>query len=369
MPIFSSYLLQVANLFFIAILLSQNILIGEFSQRQQLLIDRMKESIRSKTTSASYGDEFVNLLKEADLGGTAILRFTVNQNGICSTNLVYGPSNITRIPYVKSRLRQHIKGTKNVDFFVSLQDGNFFTDTIKNFVKEHIIFLSCEDQIGEELSTIIPDFYIANTDQFGEKIKSIRKKRIFTPFLKRITLAKFIGAQTGGIYSLENINEIPRLKAFHLARSYPQFLKIDFTSYTCQAANQEYIDYMYHTFGPPAKAEPQIRLLDYRYLLCFDGNTSAWERPEIIMHSGSVPLFQTRFEKFWTLLLEDGVNYLKIENDLSNLIDIVKLLNDHPEYAQKVAKEAQSLAEDVLTPSFINTFFSELFKEVASLQN
>jgi len=365
------FLLIIQILFFIELSASDA---EQFSERQQIIIDKMKESLAGKVFSEEYGNQFVSLLRDENPVGTTILRVTVNSDLSYSSYIVVNSHTqgdcLEGVLYrenLANEIIKRIKPNSSMDLFISLADGFYLSDDTINFIKDHIALLGCENKIDNKINILIPDFSITlNTKQ---KINKINKKSNEMNFFNKKPIAKFIGAQTGGVYSLQEIDNIPRLKAIHLAKEYPQFLEINFTSYTCQTNDPEYIAYMYQTFGPPAPWESYENLLNYRYLLSFDGNVSTWERPEIIMHSGSVPLFQTRFEKFWTVLLEDEVNYIKINDDLSNLVDTVRYLNNNPEHAEEIARQAQSLAKDVLTPDFFDKYFSELFNEIGNLQN
>jgi hypothetical protein len=168
-----------------------------------------------------------------------------------------------------------------------------------------------------------------------------------------------------------SLNKIPRLKAAHLSLKYPDLLDVRFIySYNTQSnGGQIYIDYMMKTFGPPAEAEHMKNFNKFRYLLCFDGNNAPpYERPETIMISGSVPLYQTNYEKYWSFLLSDGINYIKINDDLSNLITVIKDLNANPERALKIAEEARKLAKEVLMPDFFESYLIEVINKVSYFQ-
>jgi hypothetical protein len=222
-----------------------------------------------------------------------------------------------------------------------------------------------------EIEFLIPDLYILSNNH---RIGFIRSYRNNIPFFKRLPIAKFRGSQTGGLYNMNAVlkNDLPRLKGAHMSLDYSSLLDIRFiNSYDIQNTDGEkYIDYMNNKFGSPSALEPMENFNRNRYLLCFDGNESPpFARPEIIMISGSVPLFQTNYIKYWSIFLEDYVNYIKINDDLSNLIDVINYLNNNKEIALKIANNARQLALDVITPSFQDEYLIHILNSISNYIN
>ena len=210
---------------------------------------------------------------------------------------------------------------------------------------------------------MIPDYYL-NVDKCNKVYQNI------IPFLEKTPIAIFRGSQTGGIYNMNEVllRKIPRLNGVHLSLMYPYLLDIKIiNTYTCQCnGDAKYIDYMNRTFGKPANSIPIEQFNKYRYLICFDGNSGPpYERPEAIMMSGSVPLIQTKYHKYWGFLLEDNIHYIKIKDDLTNLVDTVVYLNSNSGIAENIAKNAKELAEAVILPEAQEQYFIEVMNRIS----
>ncbi|MDP3371777.1 MAG: glycosyl transferase family 90 [Candidatus Paracaedibacteraceae bacterium] len=342
---------------------------------QQTLITRIEKSFAHKKISKEYNDQFEQILKTQPIGDISFARVTMTKEKKLRVNLINkNPSEQESVfsSVVSDFIKKNISKINGpFDFFIHLDNGIQYEDTIISFIKNHIILLNPYSISGREgMETLIPDYYIL---QKGFRKNFINAYKNTIPFLERTPTAKFRGSQTGGAYTMDAVKkmEFPRLKGAHLSLKYPDLLDIRFiNTYSLQSDNSaEYINYMTKTFGLPAGYEDMKDQNKFRYLICFDGNHAPpFARPETIMASGSVPLFQTKYENFWISLLIDGVNYMKINNDLSNLVDTVRDLNAHPEYAQKIAGDARKLAEEVLMPEFMDRYLITVLNKVSDFQ-
>jgi hypothetical protein len=250
-------------------------------------------------------------------------------------------------------------------FFVLYTDGIEYPEEVIDLIEKHIVLLGCYSLPGHLYHELmIPDFNLLAQRDIYQKVA-----KIVTPFSERIPIAKFRGAQTGGMYNMEAVRSLtlPRLRARHLAKAHPDCLDVHFTL-TYQIQNnggEEYVRYMKETFGSNAAYERMDTLTSHRYLLSFDGNGATYARQEMIMASGSVPLFQTRFVKYWSHFLEDGENYIHINDDLSNLVETVQNLNENPKMAEEIASNARSLANEVLSPEFQDEYLSYILESIS----
>jgi hypothetical protein len=261
------------------------------------------------------------------------------------------------------RLKDKIKG--NFYFFTgNLNDGIDYPDYILEYIKKHIIFLGCFSKKGrDDVEILIPDYYLL-TDGF--KNDYIKTYLSYIPFYDRIPIAKFRGSQTGGLYNMEEVKKMtnPRLKAVHMSLKNPELLDIRFiNSYNIQnTGGEEYIQYMTNTFGPVNRYEPMENFNKNRYLLCFDGNhATPLARPETIMCSGSVPIFQTNYIKYWSAFLKEDENCVRIKDDLSDLLETVQFLNKNPTLSENIATNARKLAEEVMAPEFWLEYITYIF--------
>ncbi len=341
----------------------------------ETILSNLKNSIIYKTPSLENGREFVELLSLEKYKHLKFIQFTATPLVEATIDLSFKFTENT-INFDKSHMMfqrvqpcinllketiNRLKPSIAIEFFFIADDAIDYENTsveILDFINNKIILLSNDTRIGElQISVLIPDYYICDLTDFNNTINSLKENN--TAFKNRKPLAKFIGNQTGGMYNANTINTIPRLIAIHIGKNNKQLLDIKFNNYNCQST-PEFANYMKKTFGKEAPYEPMKALCNYKFLLSFDGNGSAWKRPEIIMHSKSIPLFQTRYEKFWTCCLVSGVNYIKINDDVSNLVSTVKHLKSNPELELSISEKAQNLATQILIPDFIKLYFTEL---------
>lgn len=259
-------------------------------------------------------------------------------------------------------------------FLYQFKIFSFFNEEINIFVEQHIILLSSENYKSKKLSITIPDLYILCG--IDNEVNSFKK----ISFDEKLNIGKFIGSPTGVNYSFENRYKLQRILTCLESKKYPELLDCKLISHKSNGTTEIFTKFLDENIGNIAPYENHQNLLKYKYLLCFDGNTSPWKRPEIIMHSGSLLLFQTIFDKFWTDLLvpfdikkyneETKItteNYIKIENN--NIIETILFLNEHQELCQDLIFNAEKLAKNVLTDSFIFTYFKTVMEEVFTVQS
>jgi len=338
--------------------------------KKDILFHRINQYCRNKSISKEHNEEFIKLISNSPF---CIAYIQVIKDKKIHIDL-YGNISTQGLIF-KEVIKKKINSiscfiTGELYFFMSFNDGINYPIKIYDYIKNHIIMLSPYSKTGrEEIECLIPDLFII---QENNKQVFLRTLNTIIPIKDKIPIAKFRGSQTGGFYNMNSVktNNLPRLKGIHLALEYPTLLDIKFiNSYDIQnTGGQEYIDYMTNKFGNPAKFEPMYEFNKNRYLICFDGNEAPpYFRSEAIMVSGSVPLIQTNYIKYWSIFLEDGINYIKIKDDLSNLIDTVNYLNDNIEIAEEIAKNAKDLAKELLMPDFIDEYFLYVFNSITDL--
>jgi hypothetical protein len=90
--------------------------------------------------------------------------------------------------------------------------------------------------------------------------------------------------------------------------------------------------------------------IQHKYILILDGNCIA-SALQWVFASGSVPILVTHPDNDWWFkkLLIDGVHYVSVNYDLSNLRDVIQYLIDHDDYAREVADRAMEFAKTVLS--------------------
>ena len=339
-------------------LLFDNIAMPRNENLENILLQKVVYNISKKQFSLEHNQHFITLIQNT-LFCFANIIMDDHKNVSCHlygrvSNQAkdFGNIMVSKINSLKS----HLSGKLN--FFMQFEDGMDYPSDIIEYIKKHIIFVNSCSKLGrEDIEILIPDYYLLQ-QKTRDTIRSTLNNNI--PFHKRIPIAKFRGSQTGGLYNMEQVRKmnLPRLKASHLSKQFPQYLDSKLFSYNCQnTGGQEYINYMNSTFGPPATKEPMENFNKYRYLLSMDGNTATYSRPEIIMFSGSVLFLQTEYIKYWSCFLQDGYNCILIKEDLSNLIPKIKEMNENYEQSLQIANNAKELAQQVIHPYFQDYYF------------
>jgi hypothetical protein len=67
---------------------------------------------------------------------------------------------------------------------------------------------------------------------------------------------------------------------------------------------------------------------------------------------------------YWSCLLKEDVNYVKINDDLLNLIPKIEFLKNHPNKAKKIADNARDLAMKVLNFNFQDKYIVFILQKI-----
>jgi len=334
----------------------------------RFLISKINNQLNKKDISLNNNQIFIKLLNNCSNIFFSIAFVEIDENLNIKITLIGCNSNQANI-FIKTLEKKILKIlldfylTNSFQFFVTLNDGINFDLEIKNYIKKHIILLGAYSLIGEEdLIIIIPDFCLLEEDNF-QILNKVKKNQIL--FDKKQSIAKFRGSQTGGEYNLNEIikKTIPRLKGCFLSLENPLLLDIRFiNSYDIQnTGGLDYINFMNKTFGAVKHFESLDSFNYFKYLICFDGNSAPpFLRPESIMSSGSVPIFQTNYNKYWSEFLKENVNYIKIKDDLSDLLDKIIFLNKNPLMAENIAKNALYLSKNLINEEFCQLYLKNI---------
>lgn len=339
---------------------------SDSKEMESILLKKVVDNLSKKHISLEFNQQFIHMIKNSNF---CFGHIVMNDNKNVECHLYGNISNQAKdfrniIVSIIQQFKNQI--TVKLNFFMQFEDGLDYSDDILEFIKKHIILLSPYSKIGrEDIEILIPDMYMMLQKNRKDFYATMNNN---IPYQQRIPIAKFRGSQTGGVYNLEEVRKmnLPRLKANHLSKQYPQLLDSKLISYDCQnTGGQEYINYMNKTFGPPAPKQPMSSFNQYRYLLCFDGNQAPpFARPETIMISRSVPFFQTEYIKYWTCFLKDHENCIFIKKDLSNLISSIQEMNQNYKKSLEIATKARELAEKILLPSFQDLYFISVMNHI-----
>ena len=109
---------------------------------------------------------------------------------------------------------------------------------------------------------------------------------------------------------------------------------------------------------------PMAKQSEYKYLIHIDGNVLAYRLLFSLLTGSLLLRVKSPYQSFvdTTGLLKPGVHYLPIESDLSNLQETVEWCRKHDKESALMAKRGRELAEEILTPRFLNIYYRNIFQ-------
>ncbi len=348
---------------------------------EQVLSD-IGVKIASSSFSLGTCDEFEAFLRDkngqmfetaiARINYTPEKRFEVGYKNDDKWNL---PHLLVLVNYLN---KLGFSSSQSFSFFFPLWDACCYPPEIASYFARVPFVFPDHLQGQDEEIILIPDIYQL-ADKYTEEMEEIKRSSLSQPFRSREDVVGWRGSQTGAWYNMEAFNAlppVPRLNLVMLTHTHPAHVDARFTrSYDLQLEETsegkftpsalEYKAKITEIFGPPASFVPFPEMTKYRYNISTDGNCSAWRRPQSIMFSGSVPIFSTRHECYFTKYLTENVHYIAVKRDMSDLIEKVEMLKANPELAESIACEASNFAETIFTADFTKRYMLTLMRQIA----
>jgi hypothetical protein len=194
--------------------------------------------------------------------------------------------------------------------------------------------------------SIIPDFLIPDP-YFIHSGGYANERRTFAPppWAERRDELYWRGADTG-VWRYREVWQSPRVAICALANAHPGLIDAKITRIepsAHEAAKQAYYAESSLT-GPEAD---QAEILNYRYQIDIDGNTSTWSGFFLKLLTGS-PVLKVESECCWRQWyydrLEAGKHYLSVKADLSDLLEKLAWLRANPFGAQQIGLAGRAFA-------------------------
>jgi len=200
----------------------------------------------------------------------------------------------------------------------------------------------------------------------------------------KISTAFFRGGATGcGV----TIQDNPRLKIAHLSSiwknndKFNQNNKVDgvpFLDAGVTAFNPRYkktMDNKFINFIKPKnlpfrKAEffPMVQQTKFKYLLDIEGNVSAY-RLAFTLASGSLVLkVDSQYDAWFSKLLEHGVHYVPVKNDLSDLAKQITWCKEHDKECKKITENAKKFVAKHITENGLLEYMQFVLCEINKSQ-
>lgn len=119
---------------------------------------------------------------------------------------------------------------------------------------------------------------------------------------------------------------------------------------------------------PPVGFMSMKEQSNHKYLIHIDGNVAAYRLLQTML-TGSLILKVNGPYTLWVdHLLEHGVHYLSIAEDLSNLDEVLQWCKKHDKKSKKIAQNGLEFAKEVLNKNFMDIFFNESLWSVSKQQ-
>jgi hypothetical protein len=241
----------------------------------------------------------------------------------------------------------------DVDILIHISDGAMI-----DFSPAPSLIMSKDRTSKIEAKLILmPDGYMI--DQGWQKtIDNIKVGRSQYKWSEKTDKIFWRGAKTGGLYSIENIDKIPRIKLVMLSNQYPDLIDASFVIAPPLHEPTEGVLALQRVMDELKldKAEPisEAKHLQYKYLISIDGNTCAWKRVPWIMYSNSVLIKQeTTKEQWFYKAIKPYVHYVPVDENLDNLLAQLDWMQHHQAEVRKISDTAHNFIADNMMPNDI----------------
>jgi DNA-directed RNA polymerase II subunit RPB2 len=102
----------------------------------------------------------------------------------------------------------------------------------------------------------------------------------------------------------------------------------------------------------------------YKYIIHIDGNVAAYRLLKTMLLGSVILKVEGKYLLWIEQLLQDGVNYIKIKEDLSDLIEKIEWCNSHSEECKTIAENGVELAKKILNKDYIDDSFLKILLNV-----
>ena len=107
----------------------------------------------------------------------------------------------------------------------------------------------------------------------------------------------------------------------------------------------------------------------YKYIIHVDGNVAAYRLLKTMLLGSVILKVEGNYDLWVEQLLQDGVNYIKVKPDLSDLIEKIEWCKSHDEECKTISENGLALAKKVLDKSYINDSFIKILWAVKNMNS
>jgi hypothetical protein len=105
----------------------------------------------------------------------------------------------------------------------------------------------------------------------------------------------------------------------------------------------------------------------YKYIIHLDGNVAAYRLLKTMLLGSVILKVEGKYDLWVEQLLQDGVNYISVKEDLSDLIEKIEWCKSHDEECKTIAENGTLLAKKVLDKNYINDSFIKILRGVKNV--
>jgi hypothetical protein len=241
----------------------------------------------------------------------------------------------------------------DVDFIMSLEDG--FSEDLGA-----PLFVYGKSSAARSL-VLMPDFK-ALTGYPGLR-QTITEGNYKWPWAQKVDKAFWRGATSGGWLTLNNWDQLARVKLTLLGHAHPD--KLDaFIHEVVQCDPQ--VPALLRNHGLVGNKVSQANHLKYKYLVDVDGNSCSFERYFWVLLSNSVVLKQITPNIQWYYKgLRPYEHFIPVKEDLSDLMEKILWAQTHDKEAKQIAENATTFVNNELSIEDVFVYMTHLLRHYA----
>ncbi|KAL4687986.1 hypothetical protein H8957_004596 [Semnopithecus entellus] len=152
-----------------------------------------------------------------------------------------------------------------------------------------------------------------------------------------------------------------RLQLVQLSKENPQLLDAGITGYFFFQEKEKELG--------KAKLMGFFDFFKYKYQVNVDGTVAAYRYPYLMLGDSLVLKQDSPYYEHFYMALEPWKHYVPIKRNLSDLLEKVKWAKENDEEAEKIAKEGQLMARDLLQPHRLYCYYYEVLQKYAERQS
>jgi hypothetical protein len=318
--------------------------------------ERIKEELKEFAPHSISKKDLLDMMDTSKDHHLGLLLITMVDQRICFIPDALSDNQNKRAIAIVNFLKELYKNKRipNITFIISTEDS------LGNLEKNIPIFVFAKNK-NYHNQILFPDFSALNSND--ELIKSCKTYTKNHPWEKKENKVFWRGRTTGSIYTKENFRTLPRVRAVYMSAQYPDLIDATFTLPLSQNS-ETIIDILKKEARNVVKFVPIEDHFAYKYLLDIDGNSCTYERCRWILLSNSVLLKPDSNNIQWYYhLLKPYENYVPLNDDLSNMVDIVNWLKQNDAKAKEIMLKANRMANTIFTKEAIQKYVIRLLEE------